>query len=187
VPVLRHPDTTDGDGVPLTSRDSPLLVFLPASGSLIPRWAADGVQAGRRPPRRGRRALTPSVPSARCPGWKHGPDWRTRAAASRHHPRQPGTSSRPAASTAQHCIPVRALSQRPTAPAGEPHMSVPSGVRAGKTAGIHGRRPCKPAAGSSPPRSGQSPDQSSSRNITHCLLSTILTRSARPTGLRVPG
>jgi hypothetical protein len=33
------------------------------------RWVAVR-HAGRRPPRRGRRALTPAVPSASCPGWK---------------------------------------------------------------------------------------------------------------------
>ena len=101
----------------------PLSFLLPAAS--IRRWAAAGVQAGRRPPRRGRRALTPAVPSAHCHGRKQGPSTgkpRPREPATKHgtlgvSPASPfpllSTPSRPTAPT-----------QPPTGPAGEPHLTV---------------------------------------------------------------
>src|SRR5258708_212947 len=73
VPVCRISDTTDGDGVPRPASAPPGsrsgLAFIAAR----PRLGAAVVQAGRRPPRRGRRAWTADAPSRTIPGWKQAP------------------------------------------------------------------------------------------------------------------
>ena len=97
--VIRHLRHYGRERRACLATDSPRRSFSFASGSLIPRWEAAGVQAGRRPPRRGRRALTPGVPSAPCPGWKQRP--------------RTGRSPRPKPAPKQHPTPSAAASLTP--------------------------------------------------------------------------
>src|ERR1035441_3290254 len=102
----------------------PLLVFLLLPAGLTWRWAAAGVQAGRRPPRRGSRALTPAVPSAHCPGLEARPPAPVNHAPQAHTehdtPSVSPASPFPPLSTA---LPLSPHTSPPTQPAGEPQIT----------------------------------------------------------------
>jgi hypothetical protein len=70
------------------------------------------------------------------------PHWQTTPAPSRHPPPSAAASPIPLLSTPSR---PPAPAQPPTGPAGEPHMSVHSGVLAGEIEDMHGQRPRKPA------------------------------------------